>query len=137
VGVGGAGGGGGEGGIEHYRDASCVPTGPILSQEKELMQQWRVSNEVLIPHFARMEQAKSFNASLDRQRAKAEVQLKLEAAQRRETGGKILTKKNLCAVTFKSKYTNVCVCVCVYVCLCISIVNTLGRGRFRMWQRGG
>ena len=93
VGVGGAGGGGGEVGIGNYRDASCVPTGPILSLEKELMQQWRVSNEVLIPHFAKMEQAKSFNASLDRQRAKAEVQQKLEAAQRRETGGKILTKE--------------------------------------------
>ena len=38
----------------------------------------------------KMEQAKSFNASLDRQRAKADVQLKLEAVRRRETGGKIL-----------------------------------------------
>jgi hypothetical protein len=44
----------------------CVPTGPILSSEKELMEQWRASNHLLIPHFAKMEQAKSFNASLDR-----------------------------------------------------------------------
>jgi acyl-CoA hydrolase len=46
--------------------SSCVPTGPILSLEKELMEQWRTSNHLLIPHFAKMEQAKSFNASLDR-----------------------------------------------------------------------
>ena len=46
--------------------SSCVPTGPILSSEKELMEQWRASNHLLIPHFAKMEQAKSFNASLDR-----------------------------------------------------------------------
>ena len=37
----GAGGGG-----AMVRDASCVPAGPILSLEKELIRQWRVSNEV-------------------------------------------------------------------------------------------
>ena len=42
--VGGDAGAGGGGAM--VRDASCVPAGPILSLEKELIRQWRVSNEV-------------------------------------------------------------------------------------------
>ena len=62
--------------------------------------------QVLIPHFAKMEQAKSFNASQDRQRAKAHVQQNLEAAQRREKGGKFLIHKKVSLMlAFHSKYT--------------------------------
>lgn len=41
--------------------ADCVPTGAILSKEEELVKMWRVANRVLIPHFARQQQAKGLN----------------------------------------------------------------------------
>ncbi|EKX49547.1 hypothetical protein GUITHDRAFT_104509 [Guillardia theta CCMP2712] len=43
---------------------SCVPRGPILSLEKELIESWRNTNEYLIPHFAKLELAKGVNQTM-------------------------------------------------------------------------
>jgi hypothetical protein len=51
-----------EGPIRNETDPrdSCVPRGEIFSKDKDIIEIWRDTNEALLPHFARMEQAKCF-----------------------------------------------------------------------------